>query len=83
MKIVECVAQNCHEPATLDAVDFLLPVLRRTPMPCCVRHALLWTRDDKGILVFPPVSEGEEASSLTRAEIAARLNPDAVVVAES
>ena len=64
-----CIANGCHQPAVLMAVDNLAPLQKRTQIPACVRHVTLWRRQAAGTFWFFPLGE-EEAASLTNAEIA-------------
>jgi hypothetical protein len=63
-----CIANGCHQPAVLMAVDNLAPLQKRTQIPACVRHVTLWRRQAAGTFWFFPLGE-EEAASLTNAEI--------------
>ena len=63
-----CIANGCHQPAVLMAVDNLAPLQKRTQIPACVRHVELWRRQAAGSFWFFPLGE-KEAQSLTNAEI--------------
>jgi hypothetical protein len=64
-----CIANGCHQPAVLMAVDNLAPLLKREQLPACTRHVALWHRQAYGTVWFFPLGE-DEARSLTSAEIA-------------